>query len=359
MKTIGMLGGMSWESTALYYRTANELVRERRGGLASADLLVRSLDFAEVRRLQLEDRWDDAADLLLREAKALEAGGADLVVLCTNYMHKVAPALETGLGVPFLHIADVVGRAARERGAVRVGPHRRRRDDERALLRRAAGPLRPRGARPGRADREVLDRAVFDELCQGVLSPTTRTALRGRPRAARRRGGAGRRARLHRARAAARARRLRRAAAAERPLHVEAAVAAAGGLADAEQVDDEDQRLVGPDGAPGAARAVAELRRDRQPAAAADLHAGDALVPAGDDHALAEAEGERLAAVPRRRRTAARRPGHPDVLHGARRAGDGLGTVPDGEVLHDQLGGRRAVGDLDGGLVAGLVIGPP
>jgi aspartate/glutamate racemase len=73
MKTIGMLGGMSWESTALYYRTANELVRERHGGLASADLLVRSLDFLEVRRLQLEDRWDDAADLLLREAKALEA----------------------------------------------------------------------------------------------------------------------------------------------------------------------------------------------------------------------------------------------------------------------------------------------
>ena len=179
MKTIGMLGGMSWESTALYYRTANELVRERRGGLASADLLVRSLDFLEVRRLQVEDRWDDAADLLLREAKALEAAGADLVVLCTNYMHKVAPALETGLGVPFLHIADVVGTAARERGAVRVGltgvgatmsepfyAERLQRSGLEVLV-------------PEAADREVLDRAVFDELCQGVLSPTTRTALRG------------------------------------------------------------------------------------------------------------------------------------------------------------------------------------
>jgi aspartate racemase len=179
MKTIGMLGGMSWESTALYYRTANELVRERRGGLASADLLVRSLDFLEVRRLQVEDRWDEAADLLLREAKALEAAGADLVLLCTNFMHKVAPALENGLGVPFLHIADVVGRAARDRGAVRVGL-----TGVGATM--SEGFYAERLARSGldvlvpeAADREVLDRAVFDELCQGVLSPTTRAALRG------------------------------------------------------------------------------------------------------------------------------------------------------------------------------------
>jgi aspartate racemase len=173
-----MLGGMSWESTALYYRTANELVRERRGGLASADLLVRSVDFAEVRRLQLEDRWDDAADLLLREAKALEAGGAELVLLCTNYMHKVAPALEAGLGVPFLHIADVTAAAARELGAVRVG-----------LTGAGATMAEPfyadRLARhglevlvPDAADRARLDSAVFDELCAGVLSDATRTALR-------------------------------------------------------------------------------------------------------------------------------------------------------------------------------------
>ena len=178
LKTIGMLGGMSWESTALYYRTANELVRERLGGLASADLLVRSLDFLEVRRLQLEDRWDDAADLLLREAKTLETAGAELVVLCTNYMHKVAPALEAGLGVPFLHIADVVARAARSQGVTRVG-----------LTGVGATMAEPfyaeRLARsglevlvPDEADRAVLDRGVFDELCQGVLSPTTRAALR-------------------------------------------------------------------------------------------------------------------------------------------------------------------------------------
>ncbi len=178
MRTIGMLGGMSWESTALYYRTANELVREQVGGLASADLLVRSVDFAQVRQLQLDDRWDEAADLLLCEAKALEVAGAKLIVLCTNYMHKVAPALEAGLGVPFLHIGDVVAQAATDLGVVRVG-----------LTGAGATMAEPfyaeRLARhglevlvPPAADRETLDRAVFDVLCQGVLSDDTRTALR-------------------------------------------------------------------------------------------------------------------------------------------------------------------------------------
>ena len=179
MKTIGMLGGMSWESTALYYRTANELVRQRLGGLASADLLVRSLDFLEVRRLQVEDRWDEAADLLLGEAKALEAGGAELVVLCTNYMHKVAPALEAGLGVPFLHIADVVGQVARDQGAARVGLTGVSATMSEPFYAERLGRSGLEVLVPDAADREVLDRAVFDELCQGVLSRTTRTALRG------------------------------------------------------------------------------------------------------------------------------------------------------------------------------------
>jgi aspartate racemase len=183
MRTIGMLGGMSWESTALYYRLANELVREREGGLASADLLVRSVDFAAVRRLQLEDRWADAADLLLREAKALEAGGAELVVLCTNYMHKVAPAFENGphtngLGVPFLHIADVAAAEARRLGVTRVGLTGAGATMAEPFY---ADRLRAHGIEvvvPDAADRDLLDRAIFDELCRGVLSDTTRNALR-------------------------------------------------------------------------------------------------------------------------------------------------------------------------------------
>jgi aspartate racemase len=172
-----MLGGMSWESTALYYRLTNELVRERLGGLASADLVVRSVDFAVIRQLQLRDRWEDAADLLLREAKALEAAGAELLVLCTNYMHKTAPVLEAGLAVPFLHIADVAARSARTLGATRVGLTGTAATMSESFY---ADRLRSHGLDvlvPDPADREPFDRAIFDELCRGVLSEGTRASL--------------------------------------------------------------------------------------------------------------------------------------------------------------------------------------
>ncbi|SNS13047.1 aspartate racemase [Geodermatophilus pulveris] len=175
MRTIGLLGGMSWESTALYYRTANELVRERLGGLASASVLVRSLDFRAVRELQVQDRWDDAAALLATEARTLQDAGADLVLLCTNYMHRVAPAVEAALTVPFLHIADPVAAAA---PGLTVG-----------LLGTAGtvrGPfLRERLAGAGLTvlvppddDVDRVDAAIFGELCRGVLSDATRADLR-------------------------------------------------------------------------------------------------------------------------------------------------------------------------------------
>jgi aspartate racemase len=175
MRTIGLLGGMSWESTALYYRVANELVRERLGGLASASLLVRSLDFREVRACQLEDRWDDAATLLAAEARALEHAGADLVLLCTNYMHKVAPAVEAAVSVPFLHIADAVAAAAPgpvvgllgAAGTMREPFHRER------LAARGLTVLVPPDD-----DADRVDAAVFGELCRGVLSDATRADLR-------------------------------------------------------------------------------------------------------------------------------------------------------------------------------------
>ncbi len=175
MRTIGLLGGMSWESTDLYYRTLNELVREREGGLASASVLVRSLDFRAVRACQLEDRWDDAAALLAAEASSLERAGADLVLLCTNYMHKVAPAIEGALSVPFLHIADVVAAAAPgpvvgllgTAGTMREPFYRDR------LAASGLSVLVPEGADVGR-----VDTAIFDELCRGVLSEDTRADLR-------------------------------------------------------------------------------------------------------------------------------------------------------------------------------------
>ncbi|WP_336026687.1 aspartate/glutamate racemase family protein [Geodermatophilus sp. FMUSA9-8] len=175
METIGLLGGMSWESTTLYYRVANELVRDRLGGLASASLLVRSLDFRAVRACQVEDRWDDAAALLAAEARALQDAGADLVLLCTNYMHKVAPAIEAALTVPFLHIADAVADAAPgpvvgllgAAGTVREPFYRDR------LAARGLTVLTPPDD-----DVERVDAAIFGELCRGVLSDGTRAELR-------------------------------------------------------------------------------------------------------------------------------------------------------------------------------------
>lgn len=171
-----MLGGMSWESTALYYRVANERVRELRGGLASADLVVRSVDFAAVRDLQLRGRWDEAGALLLAEGKALVAAGAELVVLCTNYMHKVAPALEDGLDVPFLHIADVAAASttARRVGLTGAGATMAEAFYAERLARHGLDVVVPASD-----DRDRLDRAIFDELCRGVLSPATRAELRG------------------------------------------------------------------------------------------------------------------------------------------------------------------------------------
>ncbi len=169
-----MLGGMSWESTALYYRLANEGVRERLGGLSSASLLVRSLDFAEVRELQLQDRWEDAEALLLAEGKALVGAGADLVVLCTNYMHKAAGSLETDLGVPFLHLADVVAAASPGPVVGLLGAGGTMREPF------YADRLRSHGLTvlvPDDAGADRVDRAVFDELCRGVFSDETRADL--------------------------------------------------------------------------------------------------------------------------------------------------------------------------------------
>ena len=108
MKTIGLLGGMSWESSALYYRLLNETVRDRLGGLHSARCVLLSVDFAEIERLQVAGDWARAGELLAADAKTLEAAGADLVLLCTNTMHKVAAALTDVLTVPLLHIGDVI-----------------------------------------------------------------------------------------------------------------------------------------------------------------------------------------------------------------------------------------------------------
>ena len=176
MRTIGLLGGMSWESSALYYRLLNEAVRERRGGLHSARCVLLSVDFAEIERLQVAGEWETAGTVLAADARALQAAGADLVVLCTNTMHKVADALTDVLDVPLLHIGDVTAAAVRAAGLRRVG-----------LLGTAFTMEQPflveRLARhglevlvPGADDRAEVHRVIFEELCLGVVREESRQA---------------------------------------------------------------------------------------------------------------------------------------------------------------------------------------
>ena len=121
MRTIGLIGGMSWESSAEYYRLINQRVRDQLGPLRSAQVLMYSVDFGPVEQAQHAGRWDDAALILEDAARRLQAGGADCVVLCTNTMHLVAPRIEAAVSIPFLHIADATATAALEAGTLTVG----------------------------------------------------------------------------------------------------------------------------------------------------------------------------------------------------------------------------------------------
>ncbi len=150
MQTIGLVGGMSWHSTVEYYRTINELVAEHRGGHASAKVALQSLDFEEIRQCQVDGDWDRAARLIAEAAQRCEQGGADVVLICTNLMHRVADHVEASLGVPLLHIADALAeRATGQRLAADRRP-RRPLGDGGGLLRRPAREPRPRRRGPGR-----------------------------------------------------------------------------------------------------------------------------------------------------------------------------------------------------------------
>lgn len=175
MRTIGLIGGMSWDSSATYYRVINEEVRRRLGGHHCARMVLASLDFEEVRDLQLREDWDGAGALLADAARRLEAAGADLVVLATNLMHKVAPAIEAATTLEFLHIADAVGARARELGVRRLGLLGARWVMEETFY---ADRLTERWGIevvvPEAADRVTVDRVIFDELTQSVVNEASR-----------------------------------------------------------------------------------------------------------------------------------------------------------------------------------------
>jgi aspartate racemase len=175
VKTIGLVGGMSWESSAEYYRLLNEGVKARLGGLHSARLVLHSVDFAPVEAMQREGRWDEAGDLLREAVRGLEAAGADFVVLCANTMHKVADRMMSGARIPLLHIADAAGEAVRAAGLDTVGLLGTRYTMEEAFYReRLEARHGLRVLVPEAEDREAINRIIFEELVLGVVSPASR-----------------------------------------------------------------------------------------------------------------------------------------------------------------------------------------
>ncbi|MCW2606465.1 MAG: aspartate/glutamate racemase [Frankiales bacterium] len=179
MLTIGLLGGMSWESTAEYHRLANTLVRERLGGLHSARLVLVSVDLEDVAVLQRDGRWTDAGALLAREARRVEAAGADLLLLCTNTMHVVADQVAEAVSIPLLHLADVTADAVLAAGAPTVGLLGTAHTMEQPFYRDRLARHGIEVVVPDAPDRALVHRVIFDELCQGVVSPASREALLG------------------------------------------------------------------------------------------------------------------------------------------------------------------------------------
>jgi aspartate racemase len=169
-----MLGGMSWESTIEYYRLANELVRERLGGLHSADLIVRSVDFAEIERMQVAGDWAAAGEVLATEARVLEAAGAELLVLCTNTMHKVADAVESAIGIPFLHLADTTAAAILAQRMTTVGLLGTGFTMEQAFYRDRLASHGITVITPTEADRAIVHRVIYDELVLGIVRDESR-----------------------------------------------------------------------------------------------------------------------------------------------------------------------------------------
>jgi aspartate racemase len=179
MKRVGLLGGMSWESSAQYYRLANEEIRTRCGGLHSADLLLRSVDFAEIEPLQRTGSWEQAGRRLAEEAWVLQHAGAELLVLCTNTMHKVADLITEAIDIPLVHIADATAREVRAQHITTLGLLATRYTMEEDFY---IGRLREQHGLdvlvPGAEDRRTVHDVIFNELCQGVVRADSRDRFR-------------------------------------------------------------------------------------------------------------------------------------------------------------------------------------
>ena len=179
MLTIGLLGGMSWQSTAEYYRLLNEIVAERLGGLHSARCVLYSVDFAPIEAMQAQQRWDEAAGVLAAAARCLQDAGAGLMLLCTNTMHKVADQVQAAISVPLLHIADVSAAAVKRAGLDRVALLATAYTMEQQFYRDRLAGHGLQVLIPGPGDRQIVHRIIYDELCHGVIREQSRQQYRG------------------------------------------------------------------------------------------------------------------------------------------------------------------------------------
>jgi len=176
MKTIGLLGGMSWESAQTYYRLINEGVKARLGGLHSAKVVLFSVDFAEIEALQHKGDWPATADILSGAGLSLQRAGADFLVIGTNTMHKVAPEISQAIRIPLLHIADATARVLKQDGVTRVGLLGTRFTMEQAFYRDRLEHTGIEVITPDEAQRDEVHRVIYEELCQGKLNPESRDA---------------------------------------------------------------------------------------------------------------------------------------------------------------------------------------
>ena len=179
MKTIGLIGGMSWESTAEYYRIINEAVKEKLGRLHSAKIVMYSVDFEEVEQLQRQGRWDKATDVMIDAAKRVERGGADFVLICTNTMHKMADDVAANISIPLLHIADATAEKVTSLGLKKIGLLGTKFTMEQDFYR---GRLKEKFGLhvviPNESEGEIVHNVIYKELCLGEIKDSSRQQLK-------------------------------------------------------------------------------------------------------------------------------------------------------------------------------------
>ncbi|MDO7085997.1 aspartate/glutamate racemase family protein [Pseudocolwellia sp. AS88] len=171
MKTIGMLGGMSWESTASYYKTINQGVKQKLGGLSSAQICLYSVNFEEIEKLQHAGQWDETALILSKAAQSVEAGGADFLIICTNTMHKVAEQIQRNISIPLLHIADATAAKLVKKGITKAGLLGTRFTMEQDFYKdRLTERFGIEVVVPSSNDQTIVHNVIYDELCRGVIN---------------------------------------------------------------------------------------------------------------------------------------------------------------------------------------------